>query len=232
MLQRIRRWLHGKRAAALAEPGDLAGALALEAGYLCNRVMQDYARMRTGRGWPSLFSSSVFQERLDAARHRAAPLCLVWVTRAARLAAHDMLVADDMRADRDLPVGGALATWDRAAHFDATLQREALAALDRLKMVDGTAQDDARAVIERLAERPPTDLRSMVSRPGAARFHALLPLDPIDNPDRRQGEEEVLRNLLRLVLAGIHARFVRDMDAAQIAGVSGNSPISGTPAPC
>lgn len=220
MLERFRRWLRGDRAVALADCDDLAGALALEAGYLCNRVMQDYARMRTGRGWPALFSSPAFQERLDAARDRAAPLCLVWVTRAARLAAHDMLLAD------------AATARERAARFDEVLQREALAALDRLTAAGGEVEDDVRAVLGQLAVRPPLDLRAMVSRPGAARFHALLPLDPIDDPDRRQGEEEVLRNLLRLVLAGIHARFSREIDAVGIAGARENSPISGSPAPC
>jgi hypothetical protein len=220
VLERFRRWLRGDRAVALADCDDLAGALALEAGYLCNRVMQDYARMRTGRGWPALFSSPAFQERLDAARDRAAPLCLVWVTRAARLAAHDMLLAD------------AATARERAARFDEVLQREALAALDRLTAAGGEVEDDVRAALEQLAMRPPLDLRAMVSRPGAARFHALLPLDPIDDPDRRQGEEEVLRNLLRLVLAGIHARFSREIDAVGIAGAPENSPISGSPAPC
>lgn len=232
MLQRIRRWLHGKRAAVLVEPGDLAAALALEAGYLCNRVMQDYARMRTGRGWPALFSSPAFQERLDAARHGAAPLCLVWVARAARLAAHDMLAEDDMRAGVSLPVGDAVTARERTVRFDTILQREALAALGLLTAEGSGIDDDVRVALEQLAARAPADLRSMISRPGAARFHALLPLDPIDEPDRRQGEEEVLRNLLRLVLACIHARFARDMDAARIAGIPGNSPISGSPAPC
>lgn len=226
MLERFRRWLRGDRAAALAERGGLAGALALDAGYLGNRVMQDYARMRTGRGWPALFSSPGFQDRLDAAQRRAAPLCLVWVTRAARLAAHDLLAAHDT-------TGATLAARpDLTARFDVILRHEALAALDRLTTAEGEAEDDVRAAIEQLAERPPADLRAMISRPGAARFHALLPLDPINDPDRRQGEEEVLRNLLRLVLAGIHARFAREIDAAGIAGAPENSPISGSPTPC
>lgn len=225
MLERFRRWLRGDRALALAECDDLAGALVLEAGYLGNRVMQDYARMRTGRGWPALFSSPEFLDRLDAARHSAAPLCLVWVTRAARLAAHDLLAAHDTP-------DATLAARDQAARFDVILRHEALAALDRLTTAGGKAQDDVRAAIERLAERPPADLRAMVSRSGAARFHALLPLDPVGDPDRRQGEEEVLRNLLRLVLAGIQARFAREFDMVRIAGAPENSPISGSPTSC
>ncbi len=214
MLRRFRDWMRGAQPRDIVDAQTLAEALAGEAAGLCCRSMQEHVRLRAGRNWQQLFSSGSFQDRLAAAQMDAMPYCLVWVARAARLAGHDL------QAAMGEPDAGTL------RHFDLTLAETARLALERLPSVPGT--DDAVAAIARLPAGQPDDLRSLVSERGAARFLALMPIDP----PRRDDDVAAVRNVLRLALAGSHSRFMRRLDVSGVGGIGENSAISGSPAAC
>jgi hypothetical protein len=206
--------MRGAQPRDIVDAQTLAEALAREAAGLCCGSMQEHVRLRAGRNWQQLFSSDSFQGRLASAQADAMPFCLVWVARAARLA------GQDLQAAMQEPDAGAL------RRFDLKLAETARETLVRLPLAPGT--DDAVTALAHLSAGQPADLRSLVSERGAARFLALMPIDP----PRRDDDVAAVRNVLRLALAGSHSRFMRRLDVSGVGGIGENSAISGSPAAC